>query len=211
MKKFLFVFLASFALFSCGSDDSGSGSDLKPTSVKVGNDTPVSFTYDEKNRMQSLTAGGETRMFTYNSNNRLDKVISGDEFLQFIYDDNGKYDKIVNQNNDILTDFEHITENTYTINGQQLSFEKNGDWKSYGGFLTFSYSKKKGPFANVKHFNALALTLAHEPALYYASMKRRESLVSGGEFVPVIATEGEKGLPSSEILDGITIQYQYGN
>lgn len=207
MKKLLLILaFASFA-FSCGDDDSGSGSSLKPTSVTIGDADPITFAYDDEDRVQSVSIEGTTSIFTYDDENRVDKVTTGANFYQFTYDADGKYTGIVDEQG-AITPLVHINDNDYTANGTPIGFESNGDWQQYTQLL-FNYSNKKGPFANVRQFNAFALTLANNQMLYFASKKRRVSITSGNIVATYTATEGEKGLPATETVDGGMIAYQY--
>jgi len=207
MKKLLFTILASMALLSCGDDGSGSVSGPKPVSATIADDIAMTFAYDDKDRIQSVSAGGTTTTFTYNAESLVDKVITGDDFYQFTYDDDGKYTGIVNPNGDVgvLT---HLGDDNYSSDGLVVNLESNGDWEEYQQF-EFSYSNRKGAFAHVKSFNVLALLLIDFETLYFASRKRRSAITSGNTVSSYTAVEGEKGLPASETVEGVTIQYVY--
>jgi len=207
MKRLLILLFAGSTLFSCGDDDSGSNSTLKPASIKIGNDEPILIAYDDKDRIQSVNTEGIVSVFTYNDQNRVQKVTTGADFYEFTYDQDGKYTSMVEDGGDVMA-FTHIGNNQYTVNGTTIGFEGNGDWKMYDVY-SFSYSNKKGPFANVKHFNPLALMLVNGQMLYIASKKRRVSISVGNEVVPVATVDGEKGLPASETIQSGTIQYTY--
>jgi len=196
-------------MLSCGDDDSNSGSGLKPSTITIAANPSVSFNmaYDNKNRLSTITQSGFTATFTYGSDNKLDLISNGTNSYQFNYADNGNLVSVIDEDDDQLP-ISQTGENAYMYDGTLLTFDEQGDWKS-AGTTSFTYAAQKGPFANVKHLNQLALQLVLPSPFFYTGKKRLESLNPNGVPFTITATEGERGLPATYSFNGSTISFQY--
>ncbi|RZJ72878.1 hypothetical protein [Flavobacterium sp.] len=208
MKKLVVLLLTSFALFSCGDDDSGAVSGLRPSAVSL-NGNVRTYSYDEKGRMATVTRFGETATFHYNDKNQVETISSPQGAIGFTYDEDGKYASFTNENGQpvVLT---YVGDDVYTANGETLAFHPNGDWKIYLGG-TFEYSSGKGAFANVRHLNLLALAAIDGESVYFASKKRQTSVQIQTQTIPYVTIEGEKGLPESATVSNYGVSYTYSD
>jgi YD repeat-containing protein len=212
MKKIITVLLLSVFLSNCGSDDSG-GSSLKPTSMSAssGGTTDLrTFTYDNKDRLQSMTSDGDAINFTYNNKNKVDKITIGTDFYQFAYNSSNQLISVTDQDGDV-TAVTPLGNNSYTIEGTTVALDANGDFTAFSN-VTFTHGSTKGAFANVKAFDALALYFADEASYIYAAKKRVTNIGSNGSQFAFTYTEGEKGLPATATLNSgtaTTIIYTY--
>ncbi|RYZ88726.1 MAG: hypothetical protein EOP06_10485 [Proteobacteria bacterium] len=209
MKKILFLLLTAALSFSCNDDDSSSGPKLKPLSaaVVVGGETELrTYSYDEKDRMSSVTVDNVLNTFTYDGENRVTRVTNPDGSIDFAYDEDGKLTTITVEDGEVLT-VEMPNDNTYFLDGSQFSFNDNGDWSLFQVYA-YSYTSGKGPFANVKHLNLLAMAFIDEQSQYFVSRKRISNISIGMQY-PVVYGEGTDGMPSSFAIEGITATFAY--
>jgi len=208
MKKLILLVL-TLAMLSCSDDDSNSGSGLKPSRIAVGNlpEDVRTFTYDNKNRLETVTFAGTTGTFTYDNQNRVERVSRGDVSFTFQYNDQDKYVSFTTQGGEV-NPIMHLGENNYTYNGQNLNFTTDGDWLSFSG-SGLTYSDDKGPFANARHLNFFALALMDEASVYYASKKRRIAIVNGDNVEDYTTVEGDNGFPVSTFVYDIMSTYTY--
>jgi len=207
MKK-LVILLAFAGLFAaCGDDDSGETSGAKPISIVLGENTPVTFAYDDRDRLQSLTKDGTVTTFTYNDQSLIDRITTGANFYEFTYNDSGKFLSYRDQA-DNVTPMIYISDNKYTVNGLPLQFNSVGDIIEYGG-VSFEYQNQKGPFANVKNLNGFILGIAEPSSKYYASKKRHAAYTNVQGNFQYSYVEGDHGLPATQTLNNNVTTFQY--
>ncbi|RZJ68190.1 MAG: hypothetical protein EOO50_01875 [Flavobacterium sp.] len=211
MKKIIFIFATAFSLFSCSDDDS-SGSALKPSTVNFSVDGVTelrAFTYDTKNRISTFTAGGETTTFTYTNKNQVERLTGSDSFLEFSYDSSGKLTGLVDQDG-VAVNITQTGDYSYVVEGITYSFNPNGDWNLYES-VTYTYSSSKGPFANVRHLNLLALSFVDNYTYLYASKKAFSTAFNQGLEFSFAITTGDNGLPQTSTVDTFSATYTYSN
>lgn len=213
MKKLAILLLATFSLISC-SDDDGSGPKFKPSSITLQSEggAPVvsTFTYDNKNRLQSVTVNGTTQTFAYDNSGKVVSVTApGADPLLFTYADNGDFESFSSGNT--VYPVTQLGDNSFSIGGETYGYTDNGDWSEFTSAYTFSYSSGKGAFANVKNLDLFALSMVDVQSLLYASRKQISSIISGGISYPVTTTPGDNGLPAQYTVADINISFQYTN
>lgn len=199
-------------LWSCGDDDNG-GSGLKPSSITLQSgdgDTFIrTFSYDEKNRLQTMTSEGSTYTFAYNSDGNVSAITRpADDPVTFQYAANGDLESFTT--GDSTYPVTQLGENSFSISGDTYEYMANGDWKKFDEYQ-FTYGSGKGPFANVKKLNGLAMAIVDNESFLYAVKKKMATVSFGEETYPVTATAGDNGLPSQYQVSTITMQFTYAN
>ncbi|MBD3582998.1 hypothetical protein [Flavobacterium selenitireducens] len=207
MKKLILIFTFATLLASCADDDSKAGSKAKPITVIIGGNTPVTFAYDDKDRLQSITQDGTVTTITYNAKNLAERITTGDNYYEFTYNNSGKFLSYKDQAGNV-SQMLYISDNQYTINGIPLNLDPDNEVLKYS-YASFEYNNLKGAFANVKHLNGFVLAIANSSAMYYGSRKRRNSLSNVGGTSAYTYVEGDNGLPASQTLQGTTTVFQY--
>ncbi|MBD3582997.1 hypothetical protein [Flavobacterium selenitireducens] len=213
MKKIICFAAIALTFFGCADDDTAAtASEPKPISVTThienGLSQTRSFTYDAKGRLATLSKSGETVTFSYDENNLVRRVKSSSKNYYLNYDANGKFTEFFNATDNEVVEFYHQGDNNYLTDGIFLAFHTNGDWRVFD-YRDFTYSEGKGPFANVKHLNMLAVTLADEGALRYCAIKRRQTFAMDGVSIAYECAEAPADLPTSERLGETRYSYQY--
>lgn len=212
MKKLLLLFTATALMLSCSDDDNG-GSALKPSSITLqnGDGEPIvrTFTYDNKNRMQTMTADGTSHTFAYNNKGKVASVTGqGEDPVLFTYASNGDLQSI--SSGDTVYPVVQLGDNSFSVGGETYTYMSNGDWSQFG-LYEFAYASGKGPFANVKAMNGFAIALVDNESFLYAARKRLNSISAEGTLYPVTTTQGDDGLPEQILVSEINMQFQYSN
>ena len=213
MKKLLLILAFAGLSVSCGDDDSGASSGPKPltmtvTTPDVNEQKTWAFSYDAKDRIQTMSREGQQVTFNYDEKGRIARLdLEANLFHELIYDQDG-YMTAITGNAGTNLEIEHLGDDRYLANGNIFSFTPDGDWERYLQ-LEYEYSNAKAAFANVKGINFLVMALIDLDFVYHGSKKRRVNIREGDDNFPITYTDGEKGLPASESFGNLDITYQY--
>lgn len=212
MKKLLLLFAATALMLSCGDDDNG-GSALKPSTITLqnGDGEPVvrTFTYDNKNRIQTMSGGTSTHTFAYNNKGKVASIsVPGEDPVLFTYAANGDLQSF--SSGDTVYPVTQLGDNSFSIGTDTYTYMSNGDWSKFAAY-NFTYASGKGPFANVRGMNGLAIAIVDTESFLYAARKQLNTITIEGTTHPLTATPGDNGLPAQYQIAEISMQFQYSN
>ncbi|RZJ68191.1 MAG: hypothetical protein EOO50_01880 [Flavobacterium sp.] len=223
LKMIIGAMLVLAIMWSCGDDDSSSGSkkllSMNMQSDDVNYDNIYNFQYDDKGRLSQLNRVGATSYamtFNYASGNKPSTVdITGDleGTVSFTYDNKKR---ITSYSFDGQTAAITYTDAGFTISGQSCTLTSNGDLATFGTLAFSRDDSKKGPMADVKGYDALVLAILDGGSPFFYSKKALTALTSSSDpnTSLTVANIYSGNYPSLATISGgndITITYQYSN
>ncbi|RYZ88727.1 MAG: hypothetical protein EOP06_10490, partial [Proteobacteria bacterium] len=180
LKIVIGIFFVSTLFFSCNEDDSKEADvpvpdqTVKPRSLSY-NDFGTTivtrtFTYDEHDRMATLTTNLRTLTFVYDENNRATHLLASDGHdTEFVYGTDGRITNILQGDNDIAINYGD--DGMFSIFDFAYGLDANGDWKVFVG-AELTHGSGLGAFANVKSFDAIVVLMADYDSYMYGGRKR---------------------------------------
>jgi YD repeat-containing protein len=191
MRKLMYLFIATFALASCGGDDDPVYYPVqvtvlsKATVVSAGETYEYSIAYDEARRIKTITrttTNNTNRVyaFSYDGSSRVSRVDitgSGPTILEFLYDGAGRLNAYIQNEQDTEQEITYdAVADLYTMPSNTFNFYGNNDIKRLDNYIFTYVDDKQGPMANINssyHFLGL---LADNALVYFATKRAIEAI-----------------------------------